>query len=185
MKLFDNLFGAKSKPSKEGKGFVLALGGGGGRGLAHLGVLDVLEEHNLRPNAIVGTSIGALFGAMYALEPDAKKVIERAYSILASQAYSRVAMSLPVVDEVETQDLTWLSRLAAAARQSVMFTRAATDRAVADTDALIEVAEEFCGGESFHDARIPLFITAVRFTSGECHKFSKDTDVKLASAIAA
>lgn len=182
MKLFERWISRRE--ARQG-GFVLALGGGGGRGLAHLGVLQVLEEHKLRPNAIVGTSIGALFGAMYAFDPHARRVIERVYQILASQAYSRVAMSLPVANDVETQDMTWLSRLTAAARQSILFTRAATDRAISDTDSLIEVVEEFCGGHSFHDAKIPLFVTAVRFPSGECHLFSRDTDVKLPCAIAA
>ncbi|MEM7248778.1 MAG: patatin-like phospholipase family protein [Acidobacteriota bacterium] len=41
----------------------LALGGGGARGLAHLGVLSVLDEAGLRPEVIVGTSFGALAGA--------------------------------------------------------------------------------------------------------------------------
>jgi len=183
MRLFDRIFADKNTPKKLNKGFILALGGGGGRGLAHLGVLDVLEEHQLRPDAIVGSSIGSLFGAMYAFEPDAKAVIERAKSILASEAFARLV--LPNLEEADVQDASWLSRLTAAARQSILFTRAATDRAVADTGALIEVAETFCGGEHFGEAKIPLFITAVRFPSGECHLFSKDTDVKLACAIAA
>ena len=46
--------------------FSLALGGGGARGFAHAGVLDVLERHGLRPAAIAGTSMGALVGALYA-----------------------------------------------------------------------------------------------------------------------
>ncbi len=44
----------------------LALGGGGARGLAHILVLEVLEDLGVRPSAIAGTSIGALFGAAYA-----------------------------------------------------------------------------------------------------------------------
>jgi NTE family protein len=47
-------------------GFALVLGGGGARGLAHVGVLRVLEEEGLRPNLIVGTSMGAVLGALYA-----------------------------------------------------------------------------------------------------------------------
>jgi NTE family protein len=43
-----------------------ALGGGGARGLSHIGVLKVLEEHNIFPDVIVGTSIGAVIGALYA-----------------------------------------------------------------------------------------------------------------------
>jgi len=168
---------------KERKGFVLALGGGGGRGFAHLGVLDVLEEHKLKPDAIVGSSVGALFGAMYAMQPDAKAVIERAKDILASQPFSK--LGLPSLEEVDSQDQSWLSKLTAAARQSILFARAATDRAVGDTEALIDIASTFCGGESFRDAEIPLYVTAVHFPSGDCRLFSLDTDVKLARAIAA
>jgi NTE family protein len=165
------------------KGFILALGGGGGRGLAHLGVLDVLEEHKLKPDAIVGTSIGALFGAMYAIEPDAKAVIERAKDILASQPFSK--LGLPTLEEADAQDQSWLSKLSAVARQSILYTRAATDRAIGDTDALIDIVMTFCGGESFRDAKIPLYLTAVQFPSGDCRLFSLDTDVKLPCAIAA
>lgn len=44
---------------------VLALGGGGARGFAHLGVLEVLEEQGLPFKAIAGTSMGSLIGGMY------------------------------------------------------------------------------------------------------------------------
>lgn len=43
-----------------------ALGGGAARGLSHIGVLKVLEEHSIFPDIITGTSIGALIGALYA-----------------------------------------------------------------------------------------------------------------------
>ena len=165
------------------KGFVLALGGGGGRGLAHLGVLDVLEKHKMRPDVIVGSSIGAMFGAMYCIEPDAKAIIERAKDILASQPFSR--LELPSLDEADIQDQSWLSKLTDAARQSILYTRAATDRAIADTEALIEIAETFCVAESFREVKIPLYVTAVHFPSGDCRLFSEDTDVRLPCAVAA
>jgi NTE family protein len=44
----------------------LVLGGGGARGLAHIGVLRRLEERSVPLEAIVGTSIGALIGGLYA-----------------------------------------------------------------------------------------------------------------------
>src|SRR5262249_40684194 len=46
--------------------FGLALGGGGARGLAHIAVIEALDELNVRPVAIAGTSIGAAIGAGYA-----------------------------------------------------------------------------------------------------------------------
>lgn len=44
----------------------LALGGGGVRGLAHIPVLELFDELGIRPCTIVGTSMGALLGGLYA-----------------------------------------------------------------------------------------------------------------------
>jgi NTE family protein len=44
----------------------LVLGSGGPRGFAHIGVLKVLEENGVHPDLIVGTSVGAMVGALYA-----------------------------------------------------------------------------------------------------------------------
>lgn len=44
----------------------LALGGGAARGFAHIGVIKVLESHGIVPDIIVGTSAGAVVGALYA-----------------------------------------------------------------------------------------------------------------------
>jgi NTE family protein len=43
----------------------LALGGGFARGLAHIGVLKVLEQENLKPDFVAGTSVGSVLGAAY------------------------------------------------------------------------------------------------------------------------
>ena len=48
------------------KSMALALGAGGARGLAHIAVLEALDELGIRPVAIAGSSIGALIGAAYA-----------------------------------------------------------------------------------------------------------------------
>src|SRR5262245_30562990 len=56
-----------ASPSAERPSIALALGGGGARGLAHILVLEVLDELGIRPKIVAGTSIGALIGATYAL----------------------------------------------------------------------------------------------------------------------
>jgi NTE family protein len=48
------------------KTFALALGGGGARGLAHVVVLEALDELGIKPQTIAGSSIGAVIGAAYA-----------------------------------------------------------------------------------------------------------------------
>ena len=45
----------------------LVLGGGGSRGLAHIGVLEVLARENIPIDLIVGTSMGAIIGTLFAL----------------------------------------------------------------------------------------------------------------------
>ncbi len=54
----------------------LALGGGGVRGMAHIAVLEALDELGLRPNIIAGTSMGAIVGALYASGMDGRAIRE-------------------------------------------------------------------------------------------------------------
>jgi NTE family protein len=54
----------------------IALGGGGAKGLAHIGVLQVLREHGIVPDLVAGTSIGALIGALYCLQGNIEAVEE-------------------------------------------------------------------------------------------------------------
>lgn len=44
----------------------LVLGGGGAKGYAHIGVIKVLEEEGIKPDVIVGSSMGSLVGGFYA-----------------------------------------------------------------------------------------------------------------------
>jgi NTE family protein len=59
------LSGLSSSEAQSVAGIGLALGGGFARGMAHIGVLKVLEEENIPISFIAGTSVGALIGAAY------------------------------------------------------------------------------------------------------------------------
>ena len=59
-------------------GFSLALGGGGARGFAHLGVAEALAERGLVPGRILGTSIGSVIGAGLAAGLTAERIVELA-----------------------------------------------------------------------------------------------------------
>ncbi|HEV8600088.1 MAG TPA: patatin-like phospholipase family protein [Gemmatimonadales bacterium] len=52
----------------------LVLSGGGSKGYAHIGVLQVLDSLGIRPDLVVGTSIGALVGALYAGGRSAREI---------------------------------------------------------------------------------------------------------------
>jgi NTE family protein len=61
MSASDTLRSIRSNPDSPRT--ILVLGGGGMKGIAHVGVWKALEESGVRPDAIIGTSIGALIGA--------------------------------------------------------------------------------------------------------------------------
>ena len=63
----------------------LVLGGGGARGIAHILVLEVFDELGIRPSEILGTSIGALFGAAYASGVPATEIRELAIRTLGKR----------------------------------------------------------------------------------------------------
>ena len=72
----------------------LALGSGGAKGLAHIGVIKVLEKNNIPIDFIAGSSIGALIGGFYSATKDIKQVEEIAISTNWRQLLSLVDPSL-------------------------------------------------------------------------------------------
>ncbi|HRX50548.1 MAG TPA: patatin-like phospholipase family protein [Candidatus Krumholzibacteria bacterium] len=59
----------------------LVLGGGGARGLAAIGIVEVLHEAGLRPTRLAGTSMGAMVGAFLAAGYAPKEIRELAASL--------------------------------------------------------------------------------------------------------
>src|SRR5690242_9723775 len=57
-------------------GVGLALGGGFARGFAHLGVLQVFEQHQIPISHIAGASVGSILGAAYASGAPLQRIIE-------------------------------------------------------------------------------------------------------------
>jgi NTE family protein len=74
-------------------GVVLVLGGGGARGLAHLGVLKVLEEADVPIRAIFGNSAGAILAAAWLQQPDADAAIAHVLAFQHSPAFQRLGLS--------------------------------------------------------------------------------------------
>jgi NTE family protein len=62
----------------------LALGGGAARGLAHIVVLEALDQIGIKPDFIAGCSIGALLGAAYASGLSAAEIRDHALSVLGT-----------------------------------------------------------------------------------------------------
>ncbi len=88
------------------QGVTLALGGGGARGFAHVGVLEVLHKHQVPITTIVGTSAGALAGAGYALGNHPKIMRKRVMDFAESPLANHPKLRALVAQE---QEISWRS----------------------------------------------------------------------------
>jgi NTE family protein len=75
--------------------YVLTLGGGGSRGLSHIGVLRTLEKINM-PDSIIGCSIGAIVGALFAIYQDSDTVKEKIETIIESEEFKKFKLEKAV-----------------------------------------------------------------------------------------
>ena len=77
------------------KKITLALGSGGTKGFAHIGVIQQLEKYGYTPSAIAGTSAGGIVGALYAAGFSSVEIASFANSINYSKLFTRKASDPP------------------------------------------------------------------------------------------
>ena len=68
----------------------IALGGGGVRGAAHIGVIQELENAKVGIDIIAGVSAGAVVGAMYAYSMDGRWIEEQFRKVMSSTKFDKV-----------------------------------------------------------------------------------------------
>ena len=107
----------------------VALGGGGARGIAHLGVMQVIGESGVQTEQIVGVSMGSLVGAMCAVEPDIHRVQAKAIELLHSPIFTRKCAEVfgsapPTSEETWEGYFAWYERLKSKINKHRTFARA-------------------------------------------------------------
>jgi NTE family protein len=126
----------------------LALGGGGVRGLAHIPVLELLDELKLKPAVIAGTSIGAVIGALYASGMTGKALRD-----LVSRYFRTAHEPLRKVIKKRAELLRWVGPPSARLGRGGGF---APDRFLRH---LLSAVSK----ERFEDLEIPLLVVAADF----------------------
>ena len=124
----------------------IALGGGGAKGLAHIAVLNVLDELDVDVVAISGTSIGAIIGSLYASGMSAAEIRQAIDSLLARPRSLEEALAAKRV-------FGWLELLGPELGSSHLL----------QADAFIAELRELLGVENFEDLQIPLHVVAADF----------------------
>lgn len=104
----------------------LALGGGAARGLAHIGVLQAFEEAEIPIDLITGTSMGAIIGAMYAINPQVAPLNDKIIEYLHSDIFKKARLDFVIErkDKVDGEGIFF--RFSQLARRKIFFTLAMT-----------------------------------------------------------
>jgi NTE family protein len=129
----------------------LALGGGGAKGLAHILMLETLDELGIRPHVIAGTSIGAIIGALYAAGLSGKQIRAQVEQFFVDQGEAeRSLFALP-------KSLRWLD----------FIDPRLTSGGLLDTDDFIAWLGEVLPVKNFRHLEIPLTVITAELMTGQ------------------
>ena len=140
----------------------LALGGGSAKGLAHIGVLQVLQEENIPINFISGTSIGAVVGAMYSISPDASLLKVKAEEVLSSDTFKNIGLSI-----FENRDYNLLKRITTFIKEKYTYGKALFRPFIVDGEKIEKLLEEILNEKRFEDTKIRFSVTAIDIVTGK------------------
>lgn len=157
----------------------LVLGGGGARGLAHIGVLRILEKEGFRPDLIIGCSIGAIIGGMYAQTPDIQKVESRLNEFFESEAYQNLNINRVQRGLASENGDDLLHHVARNLMRTVLVNMVANRQSILDKDEVDEAINFLIGEGNIRDTRIPFACNAVDLVTGKSILF-KEGDMRKA-----
>ena len=137
----------------------LALGGGGARGAAHIGFLKVLEENGLVPDVVVGSSMGALVGALYCSGVPLDRIEEMAVTGRIRKAFMPLPMPLQMMKRALKFVLLMRSKFPG----------------IYSGEELAEFIDEETGDEEkrIEELKIPLAVVVVNLLDGQAYRVTE------------
>lgn len=159
----------------------LALGGGGARGCAHIGVIKTLERHDIPIDFITGTSIGAVVGSIYTTTRSIGAAEQRFQDFLASPDYKRSGLDLFKRKEPAEN---FFGQVATTIKERVVVNLAQSKSSLVGGSRL-QIAMDFLIPEGrIEDAKIPFYPVASNILTGEQVLFQEGDMRSIVSASA-
>jgi len=154
-------FDSSRRRRREARKLGLALGGGGVRGLAHVGVLSVFDREGIPISALAGSSMGAIVAATYTLNPNfSRELLINTTLELSSSLSARLTMA-------PANGNSFLDRV----RRFMDVERYLVENlwgwSVLPGSIAAETLEKLTLGKNLNEARTPVAIVAVDLLSGE------------------
>lgn len=149
------------------KGFKvgLALGGGGVRGLAHLGILKVFEQQDIPVDLIVGTSMGAVIGGAYSLFGQTFALEQKVLELLKKEEIRKLE-SLAAESRPEEKRKI-IEGLTSFVKELLLWNLKGIKRWIADGAEIKLMVTELVKDTDFRHTRIPFACVACDLRTGE------------------
>ena len=142
----------------------IALGGGGVRGAAHVGVLQEIDSAGIKIDRIAGVSAGAVIGCLYAYSLDGKWVEDHFRNILSSQSLSGLTSKI-FFDNGSTK--SFVGGIKRTLTDYVIALISLHRNSLIKNDQLREILELLVPVDNFDQLKIPLKIISTDIASGK------------------
>jgi len=142
----------------------LALGGGGARGLAHIGILKVLERENIPIDLITGTSMGAIIGGVYALKKDISAIEKIA------EKYSKISefnIDFSFSEKERKDKPFFLKKMSDFLKKGYLLNLELRKKYINDGEGVKKIIKDLVGDRVFTDTKIPFAAVAADLAKGE------------------
>ncbi|TWU55302.1 NTE family protein RssA [Rubripirellula reticaptiva] len=173
MKLFrprgDSENGSQRPTSQQA---TIALGGGGARGIAHLGVLESIATSTVQIERVVGVSIGSLVGALYCVEGDVHRAMAQVIRLLDSSDFQlgqRLMCGVAPAADSESAggSFGWYTRLRSVLSAHRKLTRAVTSSSLISDAPLRDSIAQLIPDCDIAETAVPISIVAADLLTGQ------------------
>jgi len=145
--------------------FAIVLGGGGVRGLAHIGVLKILHNEGLIPSFIVGTSMGAVVGALYSATLNPEEIEKMARELIKSKEFSELRFE--VLRGSHTAKLNIIEKFLHGVRKFFIYNMEFMRNSIITEELSRKIIERTIPYESFDELKIPFYAVSTCIVRGE------------------
>lgn len=142
----------------------IALGGGGVRGAAHVGVLQELDEAGIDIDMVAGVSAGAVVGAMYAHSLDGKWVEDQFRKVWASTKFQDVAAKRFIQSGPSDP---WIHKIRKNITEHALAIMSLHRRSIMTNESLREILRMLIPARTFDQMKIPLKIVSTDIETGD------------------
>jgi NTE family protein len=133
--------------------------------MAHIGVLEHLDELSLKPDMVTGTSMGAIVGAWYCLYGSAGGLVERAYDLFESELFAKLDLDELINDHEGARDS--FEEFSRKTKTLFMLSKMVRRVSIVEAGFMEEVVRGLFGHATFSDLDIPFVAVATDLYSGQ------------------